>query len=68
MSWRPEGWRNPYTSRELKRWRTLTFLNPDECFEAGADVMFRQIQNHLSKIDIELADDGSVSYKIRRLG
>ena len=44
--WRPEGWGNPYKSEsfpEMNQWKGLTFLNPDEAYEAGADAMLEAI-------------------------
>ncbi len=43
VRWRPPNWKNPYRDNifpDIKRWKGLTFLNPGESFEAGADALY----------------------------
>jgi hypothetical protein len=48
MSWRPENWDSKY--RDVQVFKNLTFLNPNECFEAGADAMLKSLLENIDKL------------------
>jgi len=61
MSWRPDGWENPYSDK----WEEIEdsggeTVNTHEAFEAGADAMYEG----LMKLDgyVGCSDDGEQSY------
>jgi hypothetical protein len=62
MSWRPEGWKNPYININPGSWDYFSNEH-NPAFEAGADAMLEAIkkQPNSVKVDLEFQSVGEVA-------
>ena len=53
MSYRPEGWTNPYLSKEFSTIRdSIASIAGSQGFEAGADAMLAALREHGTGYDV----------------